>query len=194
MLERVWSDTVEAWSAHAIDLSGVMARRDAAVREWAWAVPTPEAIAAIAAWSPILEVGAGTGYWARLLAEAGADVVATDSGRTPGAGRWWPVERVDAVSSVRRWPGRALLMVWPSWGESWAAEALAAYAGDRFLYVGEPRLVERGGSVEEGATGDARFHALLGEGWLAERVVPVKVWPLLRDRLVVYARRPLQPS
>lgn len=42
------------------------------------AAPNAAAVAALAARSPLLEVGAGTGYWARCLRAAGADVLALD--------------------------------------------------------------------------------------------------------------------
>jgi hypothetical protein len=44
-----------------------------------YAVPTEEALAALAALSPLLEIGAGVGYWAALLRGRGADVLATDA-------------------------------------------------------------------------------------------------------------------
>jgi hypothetical protein len=58
-------------------------------RMYSWAVPTDEAIAAIANASPfgVVEVGAGTGYWAMLLRHRGVDVLAYD--RTPVAGQLW---------------------------------------------------------------------------------------------------------
>jgi SAM-dependent methyltransferase len=45
---------------------------------FAHVIPTHAAIAEIAACGPILEVGAGSGYWARLTRQAGAEVVAVD--------------------------------------------------------------------------------------------------------------------
>jgi protein-L-isoaspartate O-methyltransferase len=42
-------------------------------------VPNEEAIRQIAVLSPIVEVGAGLGYWASLIAKAGADIVAYDN-------------------------------------------------------------------------------------------------------------------
>src|SRR5262245_16282770 len=56
-------------------------RRRQFIALYAWCVPTREAIEAIAAFVDdrnVLEVCAGNGLWARLLAEAGASVVATD--------------------------------------------------------------------------------------------------------------------
>ncbi|GGM06463.1 methyltransferase domain-containing protein [Dactylosporangium sucinum] len=53
-------------------------RRELAAR-LAWAIPTEAALALIGDHGPILETGAGTGYWAALLRARGVDVVATDA-------------------------------------------------------------------------------------------------------------------
>ena len=73
---------------------------------YSWAIPTEPALAALAGLSPILEVGAGTGYWAALRHGRGARVTALDlhpveDGKQPGpslsgiAGKpvrsWFPV-------------------------------------------------------------------------------------------------------
>lgn len=44
-----------------------------------FAIPCQEAIEAIGRAERVLEIGAGTGFWARLLANRGVDVVATDN-------------------------------------------------------------------------------------------------------------------
>ena len=60
--------------------------RDELVKKYAWAVPTEASIEAIAALGPIVEVGAGTGYWAWLLRQVGATVEAYDV--APGDNHW----------------------------------------------------------------------------------------------------------
>uniref|UniRef100_A0A7S2TMA9 Uncharacterized protein n=1 Tax=Lotharella oceanica TaxID=641309 RepID=A0A7S2TMA9_9EUKA len=49
-------------------------------REYAWAVPTQEALDTIKEFSPngVVEIGAGTGYWASLLQQRGVNVIAYD--------------------------------------------------------------------------------------------------------------------
>jgi hypothetical protein len=45
---------------------------------YAWAIADPEAVAFVAEQTAkIVEMGAGTGYWAGQLAQAGVDVVAS---------------------------------------------------------------------------------------------------------------------
>ena len=101
-----------------------------------FAIPTREALDVIvkhASPRGIVEMGAGTGYWAAMLKDHGADVLAFD--RDPpqddqsnpffGAGLYTHVRRGDATSLFREsaaWPAeapealyaRTLLLIWPN--------------------------------------------------------------------------------
>lgn len=46
--------------------------------KYAFAVPNERALQVIAYYSPVVEVGAGTGYWAGLLRKRGVEVIAVD--------------------------------------------------------------------------------------------------------------------
>ncbi|TMW61532.1 hypothetical protein Poli38472_012723 [Pythium oligandrum] len=52
--------------------------RDWCCHLYAYATPTPEALSVMAKYAPIVEVGAGTGYWSSLLQERGVEVQAFD--------------------------------------------------------------------------------------------------------------------
>jgi hypothetical protein len=189
------------------------ADRDDATARFAFAVPTDEALDAIVAVSPggVVELGAGTGYWAYLLHDRGIDVVAYDADPPPsptnpwfaGSEPWFPVQP-GTEEAVEQHSARTLLLVWPTRNEDWPAAAAERFhrAGGRTLvYVGEP---------PGGATGDDRLQALLGglddcvpcrygvldapcvcgtpHLWRAERVVPLPHWPGRSDDLVVHRR------
>lgn len=151
---------------------------DDLVEEYAWAIPNESAIRTIAEYGPILEVGAGAGYWAMLLRQVGVDVVATDPA-APVDPAWSPVEPLAAREAVEEYPDRTLLTVWPSEDETWAAEALHAYDGDTCIYVGEP---------PGGCTADKHFHHLLQEGWEREGMVGIPQYRGVNDRLEVWVR------
>ena len=138
--------------------------RDTLIRRYGFAVPTEEALQSIGDASPggVVEVGAGTGYWARLLYERGVDVVAYDLFPPPspdshwfsGVRPWYPVAR-GGSEVVDRHADRTLLLVWPTLNEEWATRAAASYhsaGGTSLVYVGEG---------PGGRTGDEQFHALL---------------------------------
>lgn len=146
--------------------SGDPRLQEDAVQRFGFAVPTVAALDAISACSPggVVEIGAGTGYWAAQLAHRGVDVLAVDLHPPPdldnpwfaGSPTWFPVESGDERVAGEQ-PSRCLLLVWPTKNEMWPADALALHhrAGGRHaVYVGEPA---------GGRTGDAVLHALIGE-------------------------------
>ena len=88
----------------------------------------------------VLEVFAGNGYMAGLLAARGVDVVATSvlSGMDcHSKGMWHDVWNCDAVSAVREFGGcrDLLLMCWPTVTEK--AEMAAREWGGETVFVGE---------------------------------------------------------
>lgn len=187
--------------------------RDTLLRRYSFAIPTDEALAAIMEVSPggVVELGAGTGYWARLLHERGVDVIAHDRFPPPapenpwfaGSTPWYPVTR-GGEEIVEAYTDRTLLLVWPTRNEEWAARAATAHhagGGRRLVYVGEG---------PGGHTGDDQLHALLGlverclacaygltdvactchveQRWQLDAVVTLPHWEGFCDDLHVYRR------
>lgn len=161
-------------------------RRTWCVRRYAFAIPTEAALAVLARYAPILELGAGTGYWAYLLRRKGVDCLAFDAAppdQVPnphrfGAFTWTTVER-GGVEALRDHANRALLLCWPPYRDPFAASALTMYAGDILLYIGE---------AAGGHTADDAFFAQLERDWRPLQQVQLPNWPGTADRLVVYQR------
>jgi hypothetical protein len=146
---------------------------------FAWAVPSPEAIRGIASVGPLIEIGAGTGYWAWLLRQAGADVLAYDRA-ADAPPRWTEVARGGPEQAASH-AGRALVLCWPPMGDPMAADCVERYAGPRVVSIGE---------AGEGArTGDARFRRLIEERFELEREIEIPRWPGYRDKVMVMKRR-----
>ena len=162
-LENPLLDAFNQTTATAADAGDT---RDELIARYGFAVPTDQALDAIRRCSPdgVIEVGAGTGYWAHMLHQRGIDVVAFDIEPAPspqntwfaGTRPWHPVQHGDHEMAGRH-PERTLLIVWPTKNEVWAAEAVTRYhdaGGAHLVYVGEG---------PGGRTGDDVFDALLGE-------------------------------
>lgn len=146
---------------------------------YAYAVPSPETVAWVADFcegAPLLEVGAGRGYWAAQLARTGLKVEAFDSepphevdniSFPKAAGQvdvWHPVKQcTEDLECIASHPEHVLFLCWPpGWGNAMAAHALAEFqrsGGERLIFIGEPR----GG---KNAT-DAFFDSL-SAGWSLE--------------------------
>lgn len=109
--------------------------RDALVATYAYSIPSPgdvEWMVRRLQGRGVVEVGAGTGYWAWQLAQAGVDVVAYDDGRDGQfvGGPYYPVTRADAAEAAASHRDRALLMCWPPRHSDMAERTLDAYRGD----------------------------------------------------------------
>jgi len=159
---------------------------------FSWAIPTEPALATLAKYAPLVECGAGMGYWAALLRARGVDALAYDVA-PPGRGArndyhrrgrqpWTEVQAASAASAARRHGERALLLCWPPYDDDAASYgALRAYRGEVLIHIGER---------DEGATGSVRFHRELRLNWTLVEELELPHWPRLRDRLMVYRRNP----
>src|SRR3990167_7792300 len=159
----------------------ILSAREMLAKQYAWAIPNDAALDALAALGPIVEIGAGTGYWAHLLASRGVDIVAYDI--APGKNAWCDVERcyhpvsVGGLEKVADHPDRALFLCWPPMSPM-AADALRAYCGSAVAYVGE----------HGGCTADDDFHAQLAGGWIEQADVMIPQWYGVHDALFIYQR------
>lgn len=111
-----------AWDRSMDDVANTYMARRVLSERFAWAVPTDEAILAIAELGPIVEIGAGTGYWAWLLEQAGAEVLAFDAEL---GGNHWVAEGGPVDRGLTRRPPRSASDV-PLDGRASDAAALLA--------------------------------------------------------------------
>lgn len=165
---------------------GQYLRRDTLVKRYSWAIPGGSALEKIASYSPIVEMGAGSGYWAYLLRGLGVDVVAYDKGdawhpdlKGKNPPRWTKVLE-GTPESLRNHSDRTLLLVWPPYAEPMAYECLIHYGGNRIIYVGE-------GSG--GCTADDQFHERLEDRWERVEGVSVPQWDGIHDHMEVWERK-----
>lgn len=159
--------------------------RDLFIHEFGFAILTRAAVNFIRPYGPLVEIGAGTGYWSYELAKAGIDIVATDR-LPPGLGnnkwfkkQWCDVIAMDAVQAIKAYPRRTLLTCWPSLNELWATKTLKAFRGEFVLYEGEHR----------GATADDTFHDLLEQDFEIVNEFSVPIFYGLHDSLVAWRRK-----
>ncbi len=162
------------------------------IKEYSFAIPCEAALRLIAACSPagVIELGAGTGYWALMLRTMGVEVQAFDvfgsGGYSLDIGKHSEVRRWDNPAKYFRrlpagepWP--TLLMVWPSLNHPWAYDALQRYRGDTVVYVGEGF---------GGCTADDLFHQELDRAWEdTEDSIAIPQWHAIHDYCWIYRRK-----
>ena len=156
-------------------------------RFYSWAIPNQEALECIAEFGPILEVGAGNGYWAYLLRNMGVDVVAVDrhpphpqSKNSYGHKTRYTYVRRGSSRAPLKYPERTLMLCWPPYDTSLAYDALRSYSGEYLIYIGEGT---------GGCNGDSRFWNELYDNWKHVRFQSIPQWPGIHDGLDIYRRR-----
>lgn len=167
------------------DLEGYRRRPDL-VAKFAWALPCDEALRTLKRYSPIVEIGAGTGYWAYLLRKRRVVIRAYDRyppHRDPNPfhpdQRVWTTVARGGPEKAAQYPDRTLFLCWPPYKSKMALNALTQYRGQTVIYVGEG---------DGGCTGCDMFHAKLDREWSCVETVTLPQWPGIRDRLTVWKR------
>lgn len=145
--------------------------------KYSWAVPSDAAlrcIAEAAGGRRIVDVGAGTGYWAHLLQAAGHEAVAVDNGSEPVKSTWTAVVRMDATEFLVQQgrPSDVAFTCWPR-HMSW----LEHFGGRTLIWIGE----------EDGCTD--WLHPEEYPGWACVTEATIPQWAGINDLLRVYERR-----
>jgi hypothetical protein len=107
-------------------------------------LPESHLLKVVQRYSPLVELGAGTGYWAYLLRLMGVDLIAYDSAPVGGprenryhldVSPWTDVLAGD-LSVLSSHTDRGLFLCWPpTYSSLW--EALSFYEGECVIYVGD---------------------------------------------------------
>lgn len=168
---------------------------------YAYAIPSPETLDWMSAFCegrPVVELGAGRGYWAAQLVSSGMRVEAYDveppdkveNVSFPQAGQqadvWHTVgDLAEFERDAADRSEQVLFLCWPpGWGNTMASEALATFekaGGRRLIFVGQP---------QGGMTGDDAFFDALTASWeLASEDEQLVSWWNLADVAQGWVRR-----
>jgi hypothetical protein len=130
-------------AAAASSDQGAEALTDLAQR-YSYVLPDDRTLAVVAGLGPIVEIGAGTGYWAYQLRKLGVDVLAFDqappdqqrSNRYHAPTSTWSEVIAGDESILRHHADRALFLCWPPLFSS-LGECLTYYAGETVALIGD---------------------------------------------------------
>ncbi len=107
--------------------------------KYAWAIPDERALTILKEFSPLIEIGSGKGYWAKLLQNRGVDIIGYDKftgGKNPDnftkIKEGGPEKLLDDVANNRN-----LFLCYPDEAESIAIVCLENYTGEYIIHVGE---------------------------------------------------------
>ncbi len=160
--------------------------------KYAWGVPTDQAIERIASYAPLIEIGAGAGYWAWCLRQFGAEIVAFDVEVNPsGENKRRSKKEVHLTevlqgdeNKIGDYPNHTLFLCYPpSKYPPLAIECLRRYRGEYLIYVGPPWRSHE-------AAGDIWFHAALANLWAVVETISIPSPADAGDQVFVYRQLP----
>lgn len=160
-------------------------KRHTLVHKFSWAIPTPDVIQRVSEYSPLVEIGAGTGYWASLLAVSGTRVMCFDKylgDENPykHTKSWYPVYGGDETVLQKFSPSVNLFLCWPPYDEPMAANCLKQFKGRYVVYIGES---------SGGCNASDEFFDLLNNEWLELASLDIPQWWGIHDYVWIYKRR-----
>lgn len=168
------------------DKIGSMSLRFEYVRKYAWAIPTKEAIKTILKYCPLVEGGAGTGYWASLIKKAGGDIVCYDHA-PPGETRniyehkrtYHPV-KMGSYEKMVQHRDRNLFLCWPPYDTPMGYQHIKEHDGKNLILIGES---------QGGCTGDDDMFNLIHERYDLIEIVEIPRWYGIHDCLSVFTHK-----
>ena len=167
---------------------------------YACAIPNEQAIDALEHLRlPIVEIGAGAGYWGALLRIRGVDCVLydrsppTSEGNNPYFNRQFTEVLPGDHGKAALHPGHALLLVWPysdseaetPWArdrDPWDVQALRSFQGSTVAHVGD--MNQHAHTV----TTSKAFKHLLTASFREVARVDLPSWPHSHDALTIWKR------
>jgi len=158
--------------------------------KYAWAIPNKRALRILSNFAPLIEVGAGKGYWANQLRNLGVDIVAYD--KRVAEDCWTTVEKGGpSVLSTEIASNRSLFLCYPDDTTDLAMKCLKRFTGDYIIHVGE--LVTTGtlsGSSQApfGRTTGSEFQVALAESFHCLLETRLPHFPFSKDCITVWKR------
>lgn len=161
-------------------------------RDWpsliySYAIPTPEALQLMKKYAPLIEIGAGTGYWIHLLKNIGVDIIGYDSTPVSKTGEQNEfhanskafVDVIKGSSEQLSKSKRTLFLCFPPPESNMALDCLKSHKGDTFIHVGE----------WFGFTGTLEFAKEISKNWVLEEHMDLPNWADTNYNLTVWKRK-----
>jgi len=161
--------------------------REDLIDTFSFAIPTEEAINGIIKYSPIIEIGAGKGYWVYLINKYGGKIIAFDDfsyfigeNKILYKNNFWFNVQKGNERMVKKYPNHTLFLCWIDSGSDFGYKTLKWYKGKYFIHIGE--------DSEEGCTANDKFYRYLHKNFKRFEGFYIPQWYGVHDYLNVFER------
>lgn len=154
-------------------------------RKYSWAIPTHEALNIIKQYSPIIEIGAGTGYWAKMLEDIGCDILPIDT-NPPTLGEnlfGHKIEYTSIIKSgidvIKLFPDCNIFLCWLYMDPTAFEVAKLLKVNRHLIYIGEGQC---------GCNANDDFFEYLSSNFTEVVSCGIPQWYGIHDSLTVYRK------
>lgn len=151
--------------------------RSRLVSEYSWSVPNEDVLTYLSEFDSIVEIGAGSGYWAHCVNSEGGNIEPYDI--DPPEETWTDVKQANIYHMDEEQFAQPVLTVWPPLDGHVSTEVVER-GPPHILYVGETR---------GGCTGDDRFFDLIEERYGLVAKIDLPSYIGIHDDFYHYVRK-----
>ena len=162
-------------------------RRTAFAKFISWSIPSIDVLNGIVTFinsEKVLEIGSGHGLWAKLLKLRNVNIVATDSFSTnysEDSKTFTNIQPIDAIAAINTFFDiNVLMIVWPSYEDSFAFDSLSNFKGNKLVYIGEEKY---------GCCACDEFFKELSSEWELDEFLKLERWDGIHDNCYLYTRK-----
>ncbi|KKM16800.1 hypothetical protein LCGC14_1682200 [marine sediment metagenome] len=137
-------------------------------------------------YSPLIEIGAGTGYWAYLINKYEGDIIAFDNNewknyfkKTFYSTKWFDV-KFGVENQVKKYPERTLFLCWIDSSSKMGLTCLKLYTGTYFIHIGESKGL---------CCATDSFFKYLNKKFQLVKDISIPQWHGCHDYLEIYKRK-----
>jgi hypothetical protein len=163
---------------------------------YSWAIPTSRLLKIIGQFQPLIEIGAGKGYWSYLLRKQGVTIRAFDA--FPNKKHSWTLVEKGIPSTIfihaSSLQYKTLLLCYPDEASELAVECLEMFHGQYVIHIGE--LINTGSYARYpqssfGRTTSSSFQLELMEKFHCIGCFSLPSFPFCNDKLTIWKRTEL---
>jgi hypothetical protein len=154
------------------------------IKKFSFAIPDNYIVHRLLEFSPFIEIGAGNGYWAKLINIAGGDIVCYDDFSWYGKNNseFWENQYYEVKKGnekdILNHQDRTLFLCWPVIGDM-AYNCISLYTGNTIVYIGEGK---------GGCTANDEFFTLLKESYYLYGNYSIPTYHGIHDSVFVYKK------
>jgi hypothetical protein len=184
MYRRRWDDpssTTQLTINNVRDDAVLFDIRQRCISNFGFAIPCKELLDVLKKYTPIVEIGAGTGYMTALAREYGVDIIGTDACAETS---WFDHASYDPMqlklpgkTAIRRFRDMNVFCSWPSYSRTWFRQALKA------MNIGTVLIF-----INEDCCADDTAKDYLRDCFLPLDYIYIPSWPFIHDHIEIWRK------